>query len=711
MGPIDPFGGGGGMPPIGAPGSMGPMEQMQSQLPAPPMDDDPPPTPRTQEPYAPVAELRIGDSPAFKDAPKSLPASENYAEDPDVKLLCESDLLPIVNRIKENRSPLEEEWLATQRLRTMTHDGNQKYRGRSNVYMPTYATAHDTIVAQLSRGLFPSDDYMDVEAEDVAAEGMAELVKTKLRYAFECEAKLKINLKPAISQLVDHGNGVIKYWQDTGQQFQGHKRKGKGFGFTQTKPRGFTVSARSIFNVVVYPENASDEKEVLITAEYITMSRQYALSMAKSERWLNTNTALNSTSINNEDDQHARDRTLQDIAKNPGLGTPVDNSDPKKPLAQLITAIEIWASIPLPPSAYVDGEIVGEPVPARVLMVGGVPVSVTRNPYFHQQHPYEWARTNVTPGSFYGSWAGRKAKSLQYMVNDLANQTNDCGIYALNPVLVVDTNLMTGPVLPIAPGRIYRTRNIKEAMRYEHPPAELIQYGSQLLSLYIGALMDNSGAPPVLQGVGKSEETATGQSILQRNSLQPLQDKVEDLEAQWMRPLMEHAWSLKVQYSDDPVKLPDGTVLTVADLDAFDYDFKYLASSQIANQQARAQQAIQFLASALPTAELLAANGKQMDPTVVLKMLFRDLGLRQFEQFVFPMPMMPGMGGPLQQMAGGPQQQQGGPPAPGTAPMQGSENNAPIPGGQETEPQATDEFAVTRSIADELASVAGRSGG
>jgi hypothetical protein len=96
---------------------------------------------------------------------------------------------------------------------------------------------------------------------------------------------------------------------------------------------------------------------------------------------------------------------------------------------------------------------------------------------------------------------------------------------------------MTGPVLPVAPGRIYRTRNIKDALRFEHPPAELIQYGSNLLSLYIGALMDNSGAPPVLQGVGKSQDTATGQSILQRNSLQPLQDKVEDLRSTMDAPI------------------------------------------------------------------------------------------------------------------------------------------------------------------------------
>lgn len=668
-----------------------------------------PTQPTTQEPYAPVAELRLSDVAELAQLPakekRKLPAAKNYAAEEEVRLLA-TDVYNIVKRIKQNRSALEDEWLSNQRLCTMHHDGNQSYKGRSNVYVPTYATARDTIVSQLARGLFPSDEYMDVESVDINAEPAALTVKDRIKYEFECNAKLKVNIKPAITQYVDHGNGVVKYTYDTGKQFIG--RKIKGFQFAKSKPRGFTVSARSIFNIVVYPENASDEKEVQITAEYLILSRQYAQEMAKADRWENSEDALNSSLIANDDDQFARDTTLQDIAKVPGLGTQVDNLAPEKSVAQLLSGVEIWCSIQLPDDAYVDGESVGSPVPVRILMVNAVPVIVTRNPFFHQSHPYLWARANVVPGSFYGSWVGRKSKGLQYLINDLANQTNDCGIYALNPIQVIDTNLMSGPVLPLAPGRIYRTRNIKEAMRFEHPPGELIQYGHQMTGMWISALMDNSGAPPVLQGQGRSQETATGQSILQRNALQPLQDKVEELEQQWMVPLMVNCWALLVQYSEEPVII-NGQQLTLPDLDLFDYNFKYLASSQIANQQVRAQQAIQFLQASVPIARLLAANQKQMDPTIVLKSLFRDLGLRQFEQFVFPMSQMQ----VLQNAAGqsgstqGPTQEQ-------SQEVRGSEQNAPGPaqaGTMTEEPQATDDFSTTRTIADEIAAMAGRSGG
>jgi hypothetical protein len=160
------------------------------------------------------------------------------------------------------------------------------------------------------------------------------------------------------------------------------------------------------------------------------------------------------------------------------------------------------------------------------------------------------------------------------------------------------------------------------------------------------------------------------------------------------------------------LQLPNGQTLTTSDLDQFNFSFRYLASSQIANQQVRAQQAIQMLQAALPTAQLLMANGKQMDPTVILKALFRDMGLRQFEQFVFPMQMpQPGIpaqqpGQPSGQPLMPPQQQQ---PAPQQ--VRGSEQNAPSGMNGQEPPTATDDFSVTRSIADELASVAGRSGG
>lgn len=662
-----------------------------------------------QQPYAPLVETQTSDAPVAQQT--NIPAAENYAADEDVKQFCQNELYGIVTRIKSRRKPMEDEWLAIQRLRTLTHDGGQKYKGRSNVYMPNYATAHATILSTLSRGLFPSDDYMDVEPNDFGADEAAEQVKSILKYEFDCNARLRAHLKPALSQLVDHGNCVIKYWYRTGKEFKGKKGKGKQAQFQQKPQKGLTVSARSIFNVVVYPETAEDEKDILITAEYIDIDRNFALALAKSRRWLNAEEALAVNSNTNDQSQYSRDQTLIDQAKIPGMTENVDNSPITEPTAQLVTCIEAYVSMRLPASAYVEGEDKTQPIPARVVMFKGIPVEVTRNQNFEQEHPYLWSRQGVVPGCFYGSWCGRRARYLQYMINDLANQTNDTGIYALNPFMVVDTNLLTGPMQPLAPGRIFRTRDAKNAITFNHPPMEPIQYGQQLMSAYIGALMDTSGAPPVLQGIGKSEETATGQSILQRNSLSPLQDVIEDTEAQMMVPLMQRSWRLVVQFTDRPivVKLQDGSQhqVEVADLDEWDYNFKFLASSQAANQSVRAQQAIQLLAQLPATVPLLQANGYMVNPAPILRRLYSDgFGWRQFDQFVFklpPQPMMPGaqpQGAPGQELQPGSATHQEAPPD-----MLGAEQNAPIPQelqGQQQDPQATDDFSPMRTIIDEM---------
>jgi hypothetical protein len=669
------------------------------------------------KPYAPIAEMLPTDGAQVSDLPLGkIPGNQNFAGDADIKAYCQSTLFPLVTRVKNRRRLLEDEWLAIQRLATLTHDGGQKYRGRSNVYLPTYATARATLASQLSRGLFPSDDYMDVESLDIDREDEAQQVKMALKYEFDCNAKIRAHMKPALLQMVDTGNMVVKYWYRTGEEFIGKKSRGNVAQFNKRPRKGLCVSARSVFNVVVYPETAEDEKDILITAEYIDMDKNYIMALGNSQRWLNVEEVL-AGSNTSDLSQYARDQQIMDQAKIPGMLESVDGSDPREPTAQLLTVIECYVSMRLPKAAYVEGEDTSLPIPARVVMVKGVPLCVTRNPHYDQTHPYLWSRVGVVPGSFYGSWAGRRARHLQYLINDFANQTNDTGILGLNPFAVVDTNLLTGPLQPFAPGRVIRTRDAKNAIQFQHPPMEPIQYGQNIMGMYISALMDNTGAPPVLQG-SKGADTATASSILQRNSLSPLQDIVEDIEAQMMVPLMERAWRLTVQFTDRAITVVDPMTgqkrqITPADLDEFDYNFKFLSSSMAANQQARAQQAIQLLQLVPSLVQLLQMNGKGINPEIVLKRLYTDgFGWRQFDHFVFPLQPAP-MPMPGQGMGMTPPQGQGAPQGPQQPPAppqtRSPEQNEPTGMLQSQGPAPTDagDFEATRAITDELNKLGG----
>jgi hypothetical protein len=650
-----------------------------------------------QEPNATAVSTTLPtDAPVAQMA--NIPSAKNFADDRDTYNYCINELLGIILRTKDRRRLLEDEWLAIQRLRTLTHDGGQKYKGRSNVYMPNYANAHGTLVSQLSRGLFPSDDYMDVEPQDIAGQEAAESVKSALKYELDCNAKIRSRMKPMLSQLVDHGNMVGKYGYRTGNEFVGKKKKGELPSFRSKPQKGLFVSARSIFNVVVYPETAETEDDILVTAEFIDLDRNTAIALGKTKRWLNIEAALSSSLNSGQNNQYARDQVVEDMAKIPGMTEMVDSGNVDKPTAQLVNCIECYASIRLPPAAYVEGEDKTLPVPARITFIGGVPVEVTRNMNYDQKHPYLWARVGVVPGSFYGSWAGRRARFLQYLINDLANQTNDTGIMGLNPFMVVDTNLLTGPLLPYAPGRVFNTRDVKNAISFQHPPMEPIQYGQQMVAMYSGALVDGVGAPPVLQGIGKSGDTATGQSILQRNALSPLQDVVEDIEAQFMVPLLERSWRLIVQFTDRAIQIPDPvtgqpTQLTVDDLDEFDYNFKFLSSTQAANQQVRAQQALQVLQMLPGITPLLLQTGTMPNAAYVLRKLAADFGWRQVDQFLQKAPMPMGMPGAQPGMPGAQQPLPGG--------LQSPEQNSPN-GMNAESAEASGEFNGVRSVTDEI---------
>lgn len=649
-----------------------------------------------QEPEAPVSVLLPTDAPVAQLA--NIPAATNYAEETEVFNYCKGELAEIIGRTKDRRRNLEDEWLAQQRLITLTHDGGQKYKGRSNVYLPNFANAHNTLVTTVVKGLFPSDDYLDVESQSFEGTEAAEQVKAALKYELDCNAKLRQHIKPGISQLVLHGNCVYKYGYRTGAEFIGRKGKNKLPAFKKRPARGLFVSARSIFNVVVYPETAEDEKDIIVTAEFIDIDRNYAIALGQSRRWLNMEMALKGASNTDTLHQYARDQALVDMAKIAGMTESVDGSNDMRPIAQTVVCIEAYANLRLPASAYVEGEDKSLPIPARIVFINSVPVEVTRNMNYDQKTPYLWARQGLVPGSFYGSWAGRRARYLQYLINDLANQTNDTGIMGLNPFMVVDTNLLTGPLQPFAPGRVFHTRDVKNAIAFQHPPMEPIQYGQQMVNMYAGALVDGVGAPPVLQGMGKSGETATGQSILQRNALSPLQDVVEDIEAQVMVPLMERAWRLVVQFTDrgimitDPMGQPQQ--ISVDDLDEFDYNFKFLSSSQAANKQVQGQQAIQLLQTVGGMVPLLQANGMMVNPTPVLRKLYGDVfGWRQFDQFIFKLPPMQPMGMPGMPGQGQPGQE---------TPVHGAEQNAPQGQNADQEPVASQELSEVRAPVDEI---------
>lgn len=683
-------------------------------------------------PSTPVAgEEQTPDKQLFATGVAMLPKSQNYAKDKDVRNFIDQWLYPQVKNVRRRRRPLEDEWMAIRRMLFLVPDEGKRYNGRSNAYLPVYARTMNTRVAGLSKGLFPSDEYMDCYDRGQGDTEQSRALKAYMQWEMENNAKIRSILKPFLREFDGYGNGVLKFWY--GQQLPTKQVKraaihGALFDGMDSQPdaycEGARCSARSIFNVYVYPETAETAAEASLIFEDEDVSRNYCDRMAATGEWENVEEAMQSHG-DAEVDWH-RQRLMADAASM----TDTKNQNQGNPVSEVYTLTECWTYMVLPRSAYAANEDPSLPLSVRVLLLGNTPLSVRRNPYYHQSPPYLFGRQEVNPGFFYGSGTGRAVRSLQYLANDFANQSNDVGIYGLNPIIKMNPAYMIGVPPPMRPGGVFKMTDIDKGMTFDRPPVDLVQWGQQLLGQYVGMVQDFAGAPPVLQGqgAGKGAKTATGAQILQRNALAPLQDLVEDLENDVLVPLMRGIWRNAMQFRNDDVMVRVmGRPLRVTPEDlAIEAEFRWMASSQAANRQQMSQQVLGFIQALMPALPVMNQLGYIVDPVPLFRRVFNDgFGFRGFDQVVQKQPQM---GVPPQDMPPGAMPPGGMPPGampPGNPAMPqdgdrvrstleqlGGVAGAMGQGQNDMVPGEGDDFMDIRSQADELAALeAGRGGG
>ena len=650
-------------------------------------------------------------------AARFLPEDANYVDDDVTRRMVLLDVLPVIEGERQDRTGLTAEWESIRRMEHQQHDENQKYKGRSNAYLPVWNKNLNTITSNLTRGVFPSEDYMAVAATDQGNAPNADAIKQYLQYEFDTVARLRTSLKPFMRQLAAYGTSVLKhmYWKELRsvgavKKFGPAELNQLTHGFeNKSYCEGLRVSVRSLFNWFVYPSTAASLDEAQVVFETIDVSRDFVEAMMHKGQWSKEACAALLETGPQGDSEHdaAQQALLADVGSS--AGSPGRNH-PR--FGAIFTVIEAWTYLKLPKKAYLPGEDTNRPLPVKLVLCNDVVLEVRRNPYYHQRPPYEVARMNVTPGFFYGSGFGKVTRFPQYLANDFANQTNDNGVYMLNPFAKVNPGMMVRPIPSMRPGAVAYCTD-PNAITFDRPPVEQVQYGLQMLSTYVGMAQDFGGAPPTLQGIGggRAGKTATQAQILQRQAVIPLQDIVEDIEVDVMVPLMRATWQNAMQYRQAPVMAAiAGLPITITPtlLAIPDAEFRWLASSQAANQQMRAQQAMAFVQTAVPLVPLLMQQGKMFDPTPVLRRIYSDaLGFKDFDQVIRPLSPEEQMLLQQQQMAAaGPE---GGPAANEDRVRSPTEQAA---GGGE-EPVAddgNDEFMAMREQADEMAAMYGGGG-
>lgn len=652
----------------------------------------------------------------------------NYASDPQVKQRAETEVWPLIQQTRIDRREVEDNWRAIRRMTQMVHDENQKYKGRSNAYLPIHAKNIQAQATALQRGLFPSDEYIDAQIEDPGDPEAAVKAKHFMQYQFERQANIRIYMKLFGRQLLDYGFSVLKFWWRMPQSYaSGRVVKNANalaeMAFAQpnnnleSDDQGLTVSARNIFNFYAYPFTAETLREAILQFEDIQMSMLELEYAAKAGKWEADQAVLDAapTPVMLQWDNQER------LAEQ-GIPSQENNASGTK-LGDVRMVTEAYTFMVLPKSAYTQADRPDCPLPVRIIFLDNVAVSIERNASYHQSSPFLGLSLNANPGYMYGYGPGRMIAPLQYLANDFVNQSNDVCIYGLNPIIKAVPGMLVGRLRPIAPGVTWYMNDLN-AVDMIHPPVEQLQWGVQMGQQMVSMAQDFGGAPPAMQGTGArgSAKTATGAQILQKNSMEPLQDMVEDIENEVFVPLASRTWKLAQQYAPQELMTTvfgQTRKITRSDL-LRNAEWRWLASSQSANAQTRAMQTIQFLQVLLPYQQVLQQQGVQLNVIPVLKNLYTQaLGFRGWDELMKPAvpnmpppPGMPGMGGPPGMppgMGGGmPPGGPGGMP-PGIPPDQQprSTTEQAQGGGLPIQPGEGDEHMAMRSNADMLSAIQG----
>ena len=663
----------------------------------------------------------VSTGPADEAAALFIPsATENFAADPKYKQWIEDNLLPLVADAESMGTAQRDEWQAIRDMLYLKHAADRGYKGESDAFLPIYAKASDTRTSHMSRALFPTDQVVDVvkEDSDIDDAGDEEAVKAWLQYQIEREAKLRLNMKKFLRQLNDYGFSVAKvYWnkpQETDKEVRLKKVLAAGtYGnLSAANCEGLRFLTRDVFAFYVWPTTVDDPSQASLMFEAMPISKQDADLRFDNGTWVNREEA-GFPDTSDEYDSNLQ----QNIDAVTGEGATPANSASKGELGTWGYAKECWFRMPVPDKLYGAAETKGTPVPVKVVLVNGIPVEATRNPFWHQKPPYVMHALNQRPASAYGVGLGRMGLELQTLINDTANQTQDNVTYGLNPMLIVNPNQLVGNAnVVIKPGGVINTLEPQNGVKWDRPPVEQMQYGNQQLNTLVSFMNDLLGTPPILQGTGSkgSGKTATGSQILQNNVKSDMQDVIEDVELAVLIPTMEMAYMLGQQYEKDerwiaiagqpPIRFTREAFLG-------QFKFRWLASSQTANQQVRAQQAMMFMQMLPGVLPLLQQQGKMVNPEPLMKLIYSTLiGGRDFDKIVIPLPMPPMMGMPPT------------PGQPGTIP--GEENNPGEDGGRarsaveqapggsgEVAPGEAEDFMNVRAGADEMAGFAGAMGG
>lgn len=586
-------------------------------------------------------------------------AVRNLATDADVVERVEQELIPLLKTTRDDRNPYRERWMRYYRIWSVKHD-QQGYKGRTNTYVPAGRRWIENWTRRLKRDLFPDGEWFRTPARHRDAEPRANGVQAWLLYCYRKQMRISRQATPWLRQLVTYGTSPVRaVWRLDERQAM-IVREADDELRAGVRPERVTRKLETVLDYIgptfrpvdlfawyVWPTTCQDVDDAELIFEDMLVSRDRIKAMAKKELpsgdplYVHTerlfgllDEAIGARDASRGDGQTQQARDKFDAAArrlaDKGFTHPLDEKLP--PSMRPVDLTECRWLVDL-----------GDGCKPYLVAIGhdAVVLRVQEEPFLHYKPWWLAGKFVEVMNEFYGRGLPEVFDFMQYLTNDLMNQTADALTWAVNPISVIDMNAVQDPgSLRAVPGAKWLAP--PGAVSFTNPPQGPAQAGLAALGQVIGLADSYTNVTPAgalgtaQRGRSRSQTTAAGTQLTLAEFAVDIRDVVENIEAQVLERHMMLSHSLSTQFLDREVTLKvagiDGaklieTPIGVADL-VGDYDFEWLGSANTQNSTVRATQDINFLGmiSKLPP-EMLDAQGIEIDLKYLLRSIYGAGGL------------------------------------------------------------------------------------
>lgn len=527
---------------------------------------------------------------------------ENFADDMDVVEQLKSDVIPLMKKARDNRkAKLSDDWDRYRDVYNLRRSITF-YDGRSKLFLGAVRKAVDTLT-RVAKDSIMADPYVSVET-DVAR--WRDVGTHFIKYLLENQAVVRPKLSMFLRQLYQIGTSCLKFGWQTRSRTVRYRSRGEGGMPTEIQTRkmydhyGPTLQVVDMQRVYVWPETAVDYEGLQMVFEDNVTTVSEIRAKVK-DGWYSPETAdrvIQKRQKSLEEDLRSRSQSTKEGI----VSQELEHSQ--------LDITELWVKFKLP-EEYDDASE-GDDLPwVWVTIAGDEILRVQCNPWWFQLPPYLFGAIFREHDYFYGHGLIEAAEMWQYMLNDLVNQTMDCGTFSLNPISIMDPMLIDDPdMYQIEPGAKWLMD--PNGHRFERPPQQMTQEGLTMVRFLMNVIQESTDATALLQGapregLGRATGTATGVTQMFAASNAAVVDQVEELESQVFTPLLRMTEIAAHQFMEDQMVIrlegPDAVVITERIIEpqdlALSTDIRWIASRRLREKLAKGQQYLNMLNMAL----------------------------------------------------------------------------------------------------------------